>query len=79
MAIQVLTSVSTTVTKTLGATDNLIDGLSKVTEIFARSLNVADLENQIESFVEINELLAKATSLTPDQLALITNQLKSGL
>ena len=58
MSIQVISSASNTVTKTLGAVDNIVDGVSLATEMFKDSMETARLEQQIESMVEANKLIA---------------------
>ena len=60
MSIQVISSASNTVTKTLGAVDNIVDGVSLATEMFKDSMETARLEQQIESMVESNKLLAES-------------------
>ena len=58
MSFQVISSASNTVTKTLGAVDNIVDGVSLATEMFKDSMETARLEQQIESMVEANKLIA---------------------
>ena len=58
MAFAVITSASNTATKTLGAVDNIVDGVSLATEMFKDSMETARLEQQIESMVEANKLIA---------------------
>jgi hypothetical protein len=60
MAFQVITSASNTVTKTLGAVDNVVDGLNLASEMFKDAIQTARLEQQIESMVEANKLLAES-------------------
>ena len=46
MSFQIITSASNTVTKSLGAVDNIVDGVSLATEIFKDSMETARLEQQ---------------------------------
>ena len=51
MSFQIISSASNTVTKTLGAVDNIVDGVSLATEMFKDSMVTARLEQQIESML----------------------------
>ena len=70
MAIQIISSASNTVTKTLGAVDNVVDGVSLATEIFKETMQTARLEQQIESMVESNKLLAES-GLPEEQILML--------
>jgi hypothetical protein len=70
MAIQIISSASNTVTKTLGAVDNVVDGVSLATEIFKETMQTARLEQQIESLVEANKLLAES-GLPEEQILML--------
>jgi hypothetical protein len=71
MSIQIISSVSNTVTKTLGAADNLVDGVSLATEMFKDAMETARLEQKIESLVEANKLIAEASNLTEEQILML--------
>ena len=58
MSIQIISSASNTVTKTLGAVDNVVDGVSLGAEMFKEAMETARLEQKIESMVEANNLIA---------------------
>ena len=60
MSFQVISSASNTVTKSLGAVDNVVDGVSLATEMFKDAMETARLEQQIESMVEANKLIANS-------------------
>jgi hypothetical protein len=70
MSFQVISSASNTVTKTLGAVDNIVDGVSLATEMFKDSMETARLEQQIESMVEANKLIADS-GLPEDQILML--------
>jgi hypothetical protein len=70
MSIQVISSASNTVTKTLGAVDNIVDGVSLATEMFKDSMETARLEQQIESMVEANKLIAES-GLPEEQILML--------
>ena len=70
MAIQIISSASNTVTKTLGAVDNVVDGVSLATEIFKETMQTARLEQQIESLVEANKLIADS-GLPEEQILML--------
>ena len=70
MAFAVITSASNTVTKTLGAVDNIVDGVSLATEMFKDSMETARLEQQIESMVEANKLIADS-GLPEEQILML--------
>ena len=70
MAFAVITSASNTATKTLGAVDNIVDGVSLATEMFKDSMETARLEQQIESMVESNKLLAES-GLPEEQILML--------
>ena len=70
MAIQIISSASNTVTKTLGAVDNVVDGVSLATEMFKDAMVTARLEQQIESLVEANKLLAES-GLPEEQILML--------
>ena len=70
MSIQVVSSASNTVTKTLGAVDNIVDGVSLATEMFKDSMETARLEQQIESMVEANKLIADS-GLPEEQILML--------
>ena len=69
MSFAIVTSASNTVTKTLGAADNLVDGISLGTEMFKNAMEVAHREQLIESYVETNKLIEEAKGLTEAQVA----------
>ena len=70
MSFQVISSASNTVTKTLGAVDNIVDGVSLATEMFKDSMVTARLEQQIESMVEANKLIANS-GLPEEQILML--------
>ena len=70
MAFQVISSASNTVSKSLGAVDNLVDGVSLATEIFKDAMANARLEQQIESMVEANKLIAES-GLPEEQILML--------
>jgi len=70
MSFQVINSASNTVTKTLGAVDNIVDGVSLATEMFKDSMETARLEQQIESMVEANKLIADS-GLPEEQILML--------
>jgi hypothetical protein len=70
MSIQVISSASNTVTKTLGAVDNIVDGVSLATEMFKDAMETARLEQQIESMVEANKLIADS-GLPEEQILML--------
>ena len=70
MSIQIISSASNTVTKTLGAVDNIVDGVSLATEMFKDSMETARLEQQIESMVEANKLIADS-GLPEEQILML--------
>ena len=70
MSFQVINSASNTVTKTLGAVDNIVDGVSLATEMFKDAMETARLEQQIESMVEANKLIADS-GLPEEQILML--------
>ena len=70
MAFAVITSASNTATKTLGAVDNVVDGVSLATEMFKDAMVTARLEQQIESMVEANKLIADS-GLPEEQILML--------
>jgi hypothetical protein len=70
MAIQIISSASNTVTKTLGAVDNVVDGVSLASEMFKDAMQTARLEQQIESLVEANKLIADS-GLPEEQILML--------
>jgi hypothetical protein len=70
MSFAVITSASNTVTKSLGAVDNVVDGVSLATEIFKETMQTARLEQQIESMVEANKLIADS-GLPEEQILML--------
>ena len=70
MSIQIISSASNTVTKTLGAVDNVVDGVSLATEMFKDAMETARLEQQIESMVEANKLIANS-GLPEEQILML--------
>jgi len=70
MSFQIITSASNTVTKSLGAVDNIVDGVSLATEIFKDAMVTARLEQQIESMVEANKLIADS-GLPEEQILML--------
>ncbi len=70
MSIQIISSASNTVTKSLGAVDNIVDGVSLATEIFKDAMVTARLEQQIESMVEANKLIADS-GLPEEQILML--------
>ena len=70
MSFQVISSASNTVTKTLGAVDNIVDGVSLATEMFKDAMETARLEQQIESMVEANKSIADS-GLPEEQILML--------
>ena len=70
MSFQVISSASNTVTKSLGAVDNVVDGVSLATEMFKDAMETARLEQQIESMVEANKLIADS-GLPEEQILML--------
>ena len=70
MSFQIITSASNTVTKSLGAVDNIVDGVNLATEIFKDAMVTARLEQQIESMVEANKLIADS-GLPEEQILML--------
>ena len=70
MGFQIISSASNTATKTLGAVDNIVDGVSLATEMFKDSMETARLEQQIESMVEANKLIADS-GLPEEQILML--------
>jgi hypothetical protein len=66
--MKIVNSVSNTITKTLGAIDNLVDAISGVTGILKSAVDQSVLEQQIESLQEYN-LQIKDSNLTEEQIA----------
>ena len=71
MSFQIINSASNTVTKSLGAIDNVVDGVSLATEMFKDAMVTARLEQKIESLVEANKLIAEASTLTEEQILML--------
>ena len=70
MSFQIITSASNTVTKSLGAVDNIVDGVSLATEMFKDAMETAYLEQKIESLVEANKLIADS-GLPEEQILML--------
>ena len=70
MSFQIITSASNTVTKSLGAVDNLVDGVSLASEMFKDAMETAHLEQKIESMVEANKLIAES-GLPEEQILML--------
>ncbi len=70
MSFQVISSASNTVTKSLGAADNLVDGVSLAAEMFKDAMQTAHLEQKIESMVEANKLIADS-GLPEEQILML--------
>ena len=70
MSIQIISSASNTVTKSLGAVDNLVDGVSLASEMFKNAMETAHLEQQIESMIEANKLIAES-GLPEEQILML--------
>jgi hypothetical protein len=70
MSIQIISSASNTVTKSLGAVDNLVDGVSLASEMFKNAMETAHLEQQIESMIEANKLIADS-GLPEEQILML--------
>ena len=70
MSIQIISSASNTVTKTLGAVDNVVDGVSLAPELFKDATVTERIEQQIESMVESNKLLAES-GLPEEQILML--------
>ena len=68
MSFQIVTSASNTVTKTLGAVDNVVDGLSLGSCMFKTAMEEAYIEQRIESLSTRNSLIEKTTNLTEEQI-----------
>ena len=74
MSFQVISSASNTVTKSLGAIDNVVDGVSLATEMFKDAMVTARLEQKIESLVEANKLIADS-GLPEEQIPMLKESL----
>ena len=70
MSIQIISSASNTATKTLGTVDNVVNGVSLATELFKDPMVTERIEQQIESMVESNKLLAES-GLPEEQILML--------
>ena len=70
MSFQIIDSASNTVTKALGAVDNVVDGVSLGAEMFKNAMETAHLEQQIQSMVEANKLIADS-GLPEEQILML--------
>jgi Sec-independent protein translocase protein TatA len=58
MSIKVVTSISKTVSTTLGVVDDAVDGIGSAARIFKTAMASAEQESILEAFVEQKKLLA---------------------
>ena len=70
MSFKIIESATNTVTKTLSAADNIVDGVSLATEMFKDAMETARLEQKIESLVEANKLIADS-GLPEEQILML--------
>ena len=67
MSIQIISSVSNTVSKSLGVIDNTVDGISSAAIIFKTAMQAAEHEALLETFIEQKKLLA-ASGLSEEEI-----------
>jgi hypothetical protein len=67
MSIHVIGSISNTVSKSLGVIDNTVDGISSAATIFKTSMQAAEHEALLETFIEQKKLLA-ASGLSEEEI-----------
>ena len=67
MSIQIISSVSNTVSTTLSVVDDVVDGLGSTARIFKSAMASAERESMLEAFVEEKKLLANS-GLTPEEI-----------
>ncbi|MBL4664465.1 MAG: hypothetical protein JKY23_00660 [Nitrospinaceae bacterium] len=67
MSIQVIGSISNTVSKSLGVIDNTVDGISSAATIFKTTMQAAEHEALLETFIEQKKLLA-ASGLSEEEI-----------
>ena len=67
MSIQIIISVSNTVSTTLSAVDDKVDGIGSAARIFKSAMAAAEQESLLEAFVEEKKLLANS-GLTEEEI-----------
>jgi len=67
MSIQIVSSVSNTVSTTLSVVDDTVDGIGSAARIFKSAMQAAEQESLLEAFVEQKKLLANS-GLTEEEI-----------
>ena len=67
MSIQIVSSVSNTVSTTLSVVDDTVDGIGSAARIFKSAMAAAEQESLLEAFVEQKKLLANS-GLTEEEI-----------
>jgi hypothetical protein len=67
MSIQIISSVSNTVSTTLSVVDDTVDGIGSAARIFKSAMAAAEQESLLEAFVEQKKLLA-SSGLTEEEI-----------
>jgi hypothetical protein len=67
MSIQIISSVSNTVSTTLSVVDDTVDGIGSAARIFKSAMAAAEQESLLEAFVEQKKLLANS-GLTEEEI-----------
>jgi hypothetical protein len=67
MSIQIISSVSNTVSTTLSVVDDTVDGIGSAARIFKSTMAAAEQESLLEAFVEQKKLLANS-GLTEEEI-----------
>ena len=65
--MKIVNSASNTITKTLGAIDNLVDAIAGITGILKSAVDASVFEQKIEALQEMN-LQLKDSNLTEEQV-----------
>lgn len=66
MSFKVVTSLSNTISTTLGVVDDTVDGVGSAARIFKTAMKAAEDESTLESFIEQKKLL-KDSGLTEEE------------
>jgi hypothetical protein len=67
MSIQIISSVSNTVSTTLSVVDDTVDGIGNAARIFKSAMQAAEQESLLKAFVEEKKLLANS-GLTEEEI-----------
>jgi hypothetical protein len=60
MSIQIISSVSNTVSTTLSVVDDTVDGIGSTARIFKSAMQAAEQESLLKAFLEEKKLLANS-------------------